>query len=226
MQDSVLELASVSKVFTSGDSQRTILRDACFSMSSGEVISFIGRSGLGKSTVLQICGLLDFPSSGEVLICGNACVDENFATFVRRKDIDFVYQFHYLLTEFNVVENIMLPLIINGCDKKSAKVKSINMLEKMSLGHLVDLEVSQLSGGEKQRVAVIRGMIHNPKIVIADEPTGNLDPESAEMVFSLLIEFAKVNKSSLLVATHNIDLAKKADYAITIDNEKIVEVTL
>ena len=182
------------------------------------MVALVGPSGSGKSTLLHVLGLLDKADEGQLLIGDRdvLSVSDSEKTKIRRNDIGFVYQFHHLLPEFSAEENIMLPQIINGTDKKAAANTAKSLLEKMGLAHRGDHRPARLSGGEQQRVAIARALANHPKILLADEPTGNLDPETAESVFAIFTKLVKESGTAALIATHNMDLAKRMDRIIQV----------
>ncbi len=200
------------------DDRINILNCINLSVMPSEVTAVIGPSGCGKSTLLQICGLLSAFDSGEISVSGNTIThyDDKIATTLRSKQIGYIYQFHHLLPEFTALENVMMPLLIAGADKKEAKMKAMDILHKMGIKQLALFMPDTLSGGQKQRVAIARALSNNPNLIIADEPTGNLDERNASIVFEEFLRHAKENKSSVLMATHNMALAKMADKILTI----------
>lgn len=206
--------------FKSGDSILKILNNVDFSLYEGESVALIGPSGCGKSTLLQITALLETPTSGTVIINGVDALklSDNEKTKLRKENLGFIYQFHNLLPEFNVLENVMIPQIIRGMKKSEARKFAENLLEQVGLSHRLSHFPKTLSGGEQQRVAIARALVTNPKLVIADEPTGNLDPDTADVVFNLFLDLVKENKTALLMATHNIDLARKLSKTVSIEN--------
>ncbi|MDF3047070.1 MAG: lipoprotein releasing system ATP-binding protein [Candidatus Midichloriaceae bacterium] len=214
----MLTLSKVSKDFVQANGSLEIIREATFGLNEGEVVAMVGPSGCGKSTLLHICGLLEQPTSGSVIIDGVDCskFSDVEATKIRGKKIGFIYQFHHLLPEFTALENVMMPLLIAGASKKLAAEKANNLLEEFSLLHRAGNIPSELSGGEQQRVAIARALIHQPKILLADEPTGNLDEENAKFVFSQFLKIARNKKVSVLMVTHNLELAEKTDRILTI----------
>lgn len=216
----ILELQNIKMEFKSGDSILKILSNVNFSLEKGESVALIGPSGSGKSTLLQIAALLETPTSGSVIINGKSALklSNNEKTKLRRENLGFVYQFHNLLPEFNALENVMIPQMIKGTKKAEAKKIAQEILNKVELSHRVFHFPKTLSGGEQQRVAIARALATNPKLIIADEPTGNLDPDTAEIIFNLLIKLVKENKTALLMATHNIDLAYKLNKVVSISN--------
>ena len=201
----ILQATGINKSW--GDIQ--VLKNVNLTLSPGESIAIVGQSGSGKSTFLQICGLLDQPDSGQLLIDGedSTMTSDYIRTILRRHKIGFVYQFHHLLSEFNVIENLVIPQLISGTDEKLAKENAIMYLDKFSLLDKKDSSVQNLSGGQKQRVAIIRAVINNPKLIIADEPTGNLDNDNATLVFKLLQEIVSNSGSGMIIATHSLELA-------------------
>lgn len=216
----LLELRDIKMEFKSGDSILKILNNVDFSLYEGESVALIGPSGCGKSTLLQITALLETPTSGTVIINGVDALklSDNEKTRLRKENLGFIYQFHNLLPEFNVLENVMIPQIIRGMKKSEARKFAENLLEQVGLSHRLSHFPKTLSGGEQQRVAIARALVTNPKLVIADEPTGNLDPDTADVVFNLFLDLVKENKTALLMATHNIDLARKLSKTVSIEN--------
>lgn len=220
----VLRLENISKVYKQNEESLEVIKDSSLSVFNQESVAFIGPSGCGKTTLLQICGLLDDATSGNIYINSQKINDltDIEKTNIRKNNIGFVFQFHHLLPEFSVLENVMLPALINKSNKKETKAKAINILNDLGLFSKINNRPYQLSGGEKQRVAIARAIINNPSIILADEPTGNLDPENSEIVFNLLLKVVKNYNSSLLMVSHNMELAKKLDRIITIKDKKIV----
>lgn len=219
----ILELKNIKMEFKSGDSVLKILNSANFSLSEGESVALIGASGSGKSTLLQISALLETPTAGEIIINNQSTsgLSDNEKTKLRRNNIGFVYQFHNLLPEFTALENVMIPLIIQGIHKVEAKEISTNLLEQVELSHRLSHYPKMLSGGEQQRIAIARALATNPKLVIADEPTGNLDPDTSRTVFNLFLKLVKENNTSLFMATHNVNLATRLDRTVSILNGEI-----
>ena len=216
----MLELKKIRKSYEGIE----VLKNINLKIEKGEIVSILGPSGCGKTTLLQICGLLDDTTSGNIYINSQKINDltDIEKTNIRKNNIGFVFQFHHLLPEFSVLENVMLPALINKSNKKETKTKAINILNDLGLFSKINNRPYQLSGGEKQRVAIARAIINNPSIILADEPTGNLDPENSEIVFNLLLKVVKTYNSSLLMVSHNMELAKKLDRIITIKDKKIV----
>ncbi len=220
MSSGILQLQNIGIKFQSGDFFIEVLKDVNFSIHVGESVALLGQSGSGKSTLLQIAALLEQPTSGSVIMSGVNIQDtsEEKRTKLRRENLGFVYQFHNLLPEFSALENVMIPQLICGVKRKDAEQKAKNLLEQVELSHRLDKTPKTLSGGEQQRVAIARALANSPNLIIADEPTGNLDPQNAEIIFNLLLEIVQKNKASVLLATHNVELAKKLSRIILLNN--------
>jgi len=218
-----IRIKKLNKSYIQGKNELKILNNINLSIEPGENIALVGPSGCGKSTFLQIIGLLDKPDSGEInyLSLNYANTSDKKRTLFRKKHIGFIYQFHHLLPEFTAEENVMLPLIINGYSIKDAKKESTELLSNLGLRDRVEHKPSSLSGGEQQRTAIARAIIHKPTILLADEPTGNLDPGNAKKVFELFLSEIKKRKQTTITVTHNLDLAEKFDKIITIENGRI-----
>lgn len=216
----ILELKNIKMEFKSGDSTLRILNNANLSLLEGESVALIGQSGSGKSTLLQIAALLETPTFGEVIVDGKNAfkLSDNEKTKLRRETLGFVYQFHNLLPEFNALENVMIPQMIKGAKRLNAKKNAEKLLEQVGLSHRLSHFPKTLSGGEQQRIAIVRALATKPKLIIADEPTGNLDPDTADVVFNLFLRLVNESKTALLMATHNIDLAYKLTRIISISN--------
>lgn len=223
----VLKLHNIQKSFTQGGETFFVLNDLNFNLNKGEVVALIGPSGSGKTTFLQIAGLLDSPTSGVVSIDGTLCdkLSENDYTKIRRNKIGYIYQFHHLLPEFSALENIIIPQLIRGLKYEEAASNAKQILETLGLGHRHNNIPSELSGGEQQRVAIARAMVNSPALILADEPTGNLDHHNAEKVIELLFEQVRKRNLSTIIVTHNLEIAKKADRIISIQDGVITEVT-
>lgn len=204
---SVLELQAISKRY-SKSAEEAVLQDLWLQVDVGEVVVVIGPSGCGKSTMLQVAGLMDAADSGRVLLMGRECSfdDDRLATKMRQRHLGFIYQFHHLLPEFTVMENLMIPRMIAG--RSVTRDWVMSYLERVGLESKANAFVTELSGGEQQRVAIIRSVINDPVLIIADEPTGNLDAANAEAAYSLLLEEVRNNNRSLLMVTHNIELVR------------------
>ncbi|MBC7282419.1 ABC transporter ATP-binding protein [Hoeflea sp.] len=222
----VLQLVDVGRHFLQGDNQISILDGANFTLAAGETVALVAPSGTGKSTLLHLAGLLERPDEGDVIVDGEACghLTDDRRTAIRRSEIGFVYQFHHLLPEFTALENIMMPQLITGLSKADAKERAAQLLDYMRIGHRADHRPSELSGGEQQRVAIARAVANAPLILLADEPTGNLDPETAGYVFEALDALVRQSGLSAVIATHNHDLASLMDRRVTLADGKVVEV--
>jgi lipoprotein-releasing system ATP-binding protein len=218
---SLLEVVNLHKSF---NGEQDVLKGATFKVESGEKIALLGESGSGKSTLLQICGLLDKSTSGDLLIEGRNCINlsDKDRTLLRRKKIGFIYQFHHLLSEFNLLENLIIPQLIAGVTKESAQDKSLYLLEKLGLSEKKFAFPSEISGGQKQRIAIIRSIINNPAIILADEPTGNLDEENAEKAFELLENMVTTTRAALIIATHSSKIAASCTRTLLIKGGIIV----
>ncbi len=220
----ILEIKNLAKSYQETSKKLQILKEVNLALAAGDNLALVGPSGCGKTTLLQILGLLDTPTKGQVIYNGRdlAKAKESEQTLFRRKNIGFIYQFHHLMPEFTALENTMLPLLINRTSRAVAIEQATKMLKSLKLGARLEHKPSQLSGGEKQRVAIARALIHQPQILLADEPTGNLDPENAELIFDLLLAELKERKQTTIIVTHNETLAKKLDRAITIQDGTLV----
>lgn len=214
MSKEILKLENVEKKYSGSVEELHIINNLSFSVEEGEFISILGRSGSGKSTLLNIMGLLDRVDGGKIFIGGQEVdkLSEEERDKIKNQMIGFVFQFHYLLPEFTALENVMLPALLNNFDKKlEMEKRAKELLEKVGLGERENHKPSQLSGGEKQRVAIARALINSPKILLADEPTGNLDEETSEMIFKILKDINKNEKQTIIVVTHSKDLAEISD---------------
>ena len=220
MSSEVLTLKNIKQTFTQGKKQLQILKGCDLTLKQGEVVGLVGPSGSGKSSLLHIAGLLEKPGSGNVSICGEFCnnMDDDNRTRVRRNNIGFVYQYHYLLPEFSAIENISIPQIIAGKNKKVAHSRAKEMLEWLGLSERLTHRPARLSGGEQQRVAIGRALSNSPKLLLADEPTGNLDPQTSNEVFEVLMRLARGTGLTALIATHNLQLASRMDRKISLEN--------
>ena len=224
MSDPIIELKSVERHYVQGQRKLTILNGADFSLVPGEMVALVAPSGAGKSTLLHTAGLLERPDAGDVILAGRACgrLSDDERTAIRRNDIGFVYQFHHLLPEFSALENIMMPQIIKGLPQAEAKARSEQLLDYMQIGKRAHHRPSELSGGEQQRVAIARAVANAPLILLADEPTGNLDPVTASYVFDALAALVKQSGLAALIATHNHELASRMDRRVTLRDGKVV----
>ncbi|MEK9846879.1 MAG: ABC transporter ATP-binding protein [Rhodospirillaceae bacterium] len=218
-----LIVKGLHRSFRQGDEIINVLRGVDFSLSRGEMVGLAGPSGSGKSTLLQITGLLERPDSGNVYLNGVSCWsgDDNSRTKLRQTQLGFVYQFHHLLAEFTALENVMLPQMAFGVPKKSAAARGKALLTKVGLENRIGHLPAELSGGEQQRVAIVRALSNKPAVVLADEPTGNLDEKTAFSVFDLLQEITRSFGVSLLIATHNPALVKKMDRVLTLNEGRL-----
>lgn len=220
----LLVARKISKVFTQGGRELAVLNGVDLKIESGEMVSLVGPSGSGKSTLLQIMGLLDKPSAGTLRIAGQQSehMNDKARTKLRRDAIGFVYQFHHLLPEFNALENVAMPQIIAGVKKKEAHAKAELLLTNLGLQERLTHRPAKLSGGEQQRVAIARALANDPKILLADEPTGNLDPDTSAEVFDLLLNIVRDRQICMLIATHNHDLADQMDRTLELKAGKIL----
>ena len=224
MNKPVLELASIKKSFSKGSTNKIeVLKGIDLQLFPGEIVALVAPSGAGKSTLLQIAGLLDKPLSGKIFIDGQEIQNksDNQLTMIRRREIGFVYQFHHLLPEFSSRENIDLPQLANGIPSKDAQRRSKELLDLVNLANRSNHRPAELSGGEQQRIAICRALANKPKIILADEPTGNLDQNTTLSVFESLLKIVKKTNLAALIATHNLDLAKRMDRVVELIDWKI-----
>ena len=227
MTGPVLELIGIDRVYRTAAGELPVLKGTDLRLNAGELVGLVGPSGSGKSTLLHTAGLLERPEAGKVMLDGIDCLslDDRGRTAIRRSKIGFVYQFHHLLPEFNAADNIAMPLMIAGVRKKAAREKAESLLEIMGLADRGHHQPGQMSGGEQQRVAIARALANDPRLVIADEPTGNLDPATTERVFATLIKMVKNEGAAVLVATHNFALTQHMDRVLTLQDGKLVDYT-
>ncbi|MCA0423538.1 MAG: ABC transporter ATP-binding protein [Proteobacteria bacterium] len=220
-----LELQNVERVYRQGEAELVVLRNANLTVRPGEMVALVAPSGTGKSTLLHCAGLLEKPDGGEVLVGGmpTRTLSDKDRTRLRRTELGFVYQFHHLLPELTAVENVMMPQIIAGLDRATARARASEILGFIGLGPRLDHQPGELSGGEQQRVAIARAVVNAPRLLLADEPTGNLDPATSDHVFTMLMSIVKQSRLAGLVATHNLDLARRMDRRVTIRDGKIEE---
>ena len=218
--DVVLSVRDIKKTFIEGGQPLHILTGGGFDLHRGEIVALVGPSGSGKSTLLQCVGLLDKPSGGSILVCGTPvhAMNDETRTMVRRKKMGFVYQRHNLLSDFTALENVMLPMMANGVPEDVACARAKKLLSAANVAHRSSHLPGQMSGGEQQRTAVARALANMPDILLADEPTGSLDPNHAIAVFELLMDLVRKNKMAMLFVTHDMSLANRADRQITIKN--------
>ncbi|MDG1020979.1 MAG: ABC transporter ATP-binding protein [Emcibacteraceae bacterium] len=221
----IVEIKDIYKSFTQGEHHLEILKGISLSISSGEVVALVGSSGAGKSTLLHIMGLLERADQGDVIMSGIPTKDltDIKRTKIRRLEIGFVYQFHNLLPEFTALENVVMPQLIAGVASKVAKERAENLLSKMGLSERISHRPAELSGGEQQRVTIARGLANRPRLILADEPTGNLDEKTGNEVMDVLLSLSKEEGISALIATHNNELADRMDRTVTL-KEGIIQI--
>jgi len=215
-QNLPLALNGVARTFEQGDRRLEVLRGVSLELRAGEIVALVGQSGSGKSTLLHIAGLLERPTSGEILIDGRAvtALGDGQRTGLRRRFLGFVYQYHHLLPEFSALENVMLPQMLNGLSRSQARVRAADLLAMVQLKDRADHRPGRLSGGEQQRVAIARAVANAPRVLLADEPTGNLDTGTAEIVFRQLLTLVRETGMAALIATHNPELAARMDRTV------------
>jgi lipoprotein-releasing system ATP-binding protein len=220
-----LELNAIARTYGSGETLLEIFKNLSLTVVPGEIVGLVGPSGAGKSSLLHIAGLLEKPSAGEVMIAGQDCTHMNDAarTAVRRLGIGFVYQFHHLLPEFSALENVMIPQLIAGVTKAAAELRAKELLGRMKLDHRLDHRPAELSGGEQQRVAIARAIANRPLLLLADEPTGNLDPPTGEMVHQEFVRLIREEGLAALIATHNLDFAQRMTRVVRLSNGALVD---
>jgi lipoprotein-releasing system ATP-binding protein len=221
-----LYLKNLSRHYGRGEGTVEVLTDAELALWPGEAVALVAPSGAGKSTLLHLAGLLETPDAGEVFVAGRPTsqMSDNERTALRRSEIGFVYQFHHLLPEFSAEENIALPQIIAGLTRAEASARSRELLAYLGLDARAKHRPAELSGGEQQRVAIARALANAPRLLLADEPTGNLDPRTADHVFATLSSLVKASRVAALIATHNMEIAGRMDRRVTIREGKVVEV--
>ncbi|NUB43949.1 ABC transporter ATP-binding protein [Fertoebacter nigrum] len=225
MSDTMLRLDGLTKAYNTGKpGEVTVLRGASLSVAKGEVVALVAPSGAGKSTLLHIAGLLDTPDAGVVEIGGQAMagLGDKARTGARRRDIGFIYQFHHLLPEFSALENIVLPQLANGVARSTAEARAMDLLARVGIAPRANHRPAALSGGEQQRVAFCRALANGPRLLLADEPTGNLDPGTSDQVFAALMDLVRATGLSALIATHNLDLAARMDRVVRLDKGRVV----
>jgi len=219
-------LQAIERRYHQGETTLEILSHADFAVWAGQSVALIGPSGAGKSTLLHIAGLLEHPDGGEVFIEGipTSTLSDTERTRIRRNEIGFVYQFHHLLGEFSALENVLLPQMIRGLSRNEAKRRAAELLSYLGLKDRLSHRPAELSGGEQQRVAIARAVANAPRILLADEPTGNLDPRTSEHVFGTLAQLVRASGLAAIVATHNMELARRMDRRVTLRDGQVVEV--
>ncbi|WP_297341653.1 ABC transporter ATP-binding protein [Pseudophaeobacter sp.] len=226
MSDAVLELKAVTKSYNQGAAnQIDVLRGVDLTLSAGEMVALVAPSGAGKSTLLHIAGLLDVPDSGSVTVAGQdiSGKGDSMRTSLRRQELGFVYQFHHLLPEFTALENIILPQLANGIAQRAAEARAEELLALVGLSARAQHRPAALSGGEQQRVAFCRALANSPRVLLADEPTGNLDPGTSDQVFAALMDLVAGTGLSALVATHNPELAARMDRRVKLEQGRLVD---
>ena len=219
MNDAIaLSLQGIRRTFVQGDRRLEVLRGVSLDLHPGEIVALVGQSGSGKSTLLHIAGLLERPDEGEVMVGGRpaAGAGDKERTLMRRQFLGFVYQYHHLLPEFSAVENVILPQMLNGQSRAAARTRALELLEMVKLADRADHRPGRLSGGEQQRVAIARAVANAPRVLLADEPTGNLDTATSDIVFQQLLGLVRGTGMSALVATHNHELAARMDRTVTL----------
>jgi len=222
----VLQLDKIERIYGKGPTALPVLRGIDLSIHAGEVVALVGPSGSGKSTLLHIAGLLDTPTRGHIFVQGqNATkLGDNGRTRLRQRAMGFVYQSHLLLPDFSALENVMLPQLIAGTPFSSARTRALELLDQVGLKNRATHRPGALSGGEQQRVAIARALANNPALLLADEPTGNLDPKTAAKAFTLLMTLVRQTGLSALIATHNPELAAQMDRRVSVQNGLLIEV--
>lgn len=220
-----LNIENIYRRYQQGNEVLDILNGVNLKITPGEMVGLVGQSGAGKSTLLHLAGLLEQPSAGAIFVGGVNCgtLSESERTALRTTDIGFIYQFHHLLPEFTALENVMVPQLIAGLNKTEAINRSKSLLDMVGLSERLNHRPSRLSGGEQQRVAIVRSIANVPRVVLADEPTGNLDPKTSFSVFEQLHEIIRMSNIAMLVATHNTELANKMDRKVSMNKGKIIE---
>lgn len=225
----VLKFINVNKNFVQAGHIVEVLKEINLDIKAGELIALTGQSGSGKTTLLQLAGLLDSPTNGEILINNNHVfnhnekIDDQKNTELRKKNIGFVYQFHHLLPEFSAIENVAMPLLIQNINPKQAFIQAQEILKEVELQNYLNSKPDSLSGGQQQRVAIARAIVGKPKLILADEPTGNLDNELAKKVFDILRHLTDKYQIACLIATHNLELAQKTHRKINLKSGRIIE---
>ena len=227
MSDYALELAGIEKVYKRGTpGEVAVLRGATLEVKRGEVVALVAPSGAGKSTLLHIAGLLDTPDAGSVALSGRNMVglSDRERTLARRGEVGFIYQFHHLLPEFTALENIVIPQLANGVAEADAEARARDLLERVGVAARAEHRPAALSGGEQQRVAFCRALANRPKLLLADEPTGNLDPETSDQVFGALMALVRETGLAALIATHNLELAARMDRTVRLDQGRVMAI--
>jgi lipoprotein-releasing system ATP-binding protein len=223
--DPIIYCENLKKDYKDGDKVIPVLQDVSFSVKRGESVAIVGRSGSGKTTLLNLLGGLESPSSGQVVLDSTNLheLSDRKRGYLRNRVLGLIFQFHHLLPEFTALENVCMPLLIQGISVATAKARSIALLEKVGLGHRQTHKPAALSGGERQRVAIARALVTQPKCILADEPTGNLDNQSADQVYDLMMQLTNEFNTSFIVVTHDLALAKRMDRMVTIERGNLRE---
>jgi len=221
----VLQLLELTRTFRQGDREIPVLKGASAELYPGQAVALVGPSGAGKSTLLHIAGLLETPDGGRVIVNGADCsrLGDTERTRVRRIEMGFVYQFHQLLPEFTALENVLMPQMIRGVGRRAGEARAKRLLAMLGLGDRLDHQPAQLSGGEQQRTAIARALANAPKLLLADEPTGNLDPTTSALVFDELLELIRHTGVAALMATHNLALAKRMHRVLRLEQGVLIE---
>jgi lipoprotein-releasing system ATP-binding protein len=222
----VLSLIDLKRTFHQGTRSINVLSGASIDVWPGQSVALVGPSGTGKSTLLHIAGLLETPDSGHVVIAGRDCaaMGDDDRTRVRRSEMGFIYQFHQLLPEFSALENVAIPQMILGRSRREGEDRARKLLTSLGLAERLDHRPAQLSGGEQQRTAICRALANRPRLILADEPTGNLDPQTSDLVFHELIGLFRSEGVAALIATHNLELARRMDRVVVLDSGLLVEI--
>ena len=222
--DAILQASGLTRIYEQGGETLSVLHNVDVEIKSGEIVALVGPSGSGKSTFLQTVGLLDQPTRGQLSIGGQEIqtMNDKQRTLMRRQFIGFVYQFHYLLPEFSALENVVIPQMVAGVKRKIAEEKAKELLTSLKMDHRFDHRPARLSGGEQQRVAMARALANDPRLLLADEPTGNLDPETSEIVFELLIDLVRNAGIGAVIATHNMQIAERMDRILELKSGNII----
>jgi lipoprotein-releasing system ATP-binding protein len=225
MNDAVLAIRGLRRVYETGEGSLEVLKGADLEVAAGEIVGLIGPSGSGKSSLLHAAGLLERPTEGSILVSGKDCgaLNDRMRTLIRLGMIGFVYQFHHLLPELTALDNVALPALIAGASRRLAHSRAGDLLTQLGLAHRMSHQPAQLSGGEQQRVAVARALTNKPRLLLADEPTGNLDPATSEAVFMNLRELVKATGVAALIATHNLEMARHMDRVLAIRDGRLVQ---
>jgi lipoprotein-releasing system ATP-binding protein len=225
MSEPILVIEGLRRTYVTGEGSLEVLKGADISISPGEVVGLIGPSGSGKSSLLHAAGLLERPTAGSVVIGGKNCgaLDDRMRTLIRLAMIGFVYQFHHLLPELSALDNVALPALIAGASRKVARERAASLLSQLGLSERLKHQPAQLSGGEQQRVAVARALTNKPRLLLADEPTGNLDPATSEAVFANLRDLVHATGVAALIATHNLDMARHMDRVLALKDGRLVQ---